>query len=171
VQEAHGDRVDAAVTKPAGRGRGLFLVERPQLGAGVIEPAADGADAVRRHDAVGLDPEVGITVAVRHRLTGDLEHELEPLGGDEAEFADVTLEQLVGRDRGAVADRRDRVRSGAGQVQDLGQPGHEPRGRVGRSRRRLGDRYRAGRLVNGDNVGERPAGVDPDAEPGRAHGR
>ena len=87
---------------------GAVLVERPHLGAGEVEPAADSPDEVAGHDPVGLHPEVGVAVAVRHGLPGDLEHRLVALGGDVAEPVDLALEQLVGRDRGAVADRVDR---------------------------------------------------------------
>ena len=73
------------------------------------EPAADGPDPVGGHDPVGLHPEVGVAVAVGHRLAGDLEQELVALGGDEPEVLDLALEQLVGRDGGAVADRAHRV--------------------------------------------------------------
>ena len=107
VQEADAERVDTAIAEPARDGRRAFLVKRPQLGAGVIEPTADGLDQVGGDDPVGLDPEVGVPVAVGDGLAGDLEDELKALGGDEAEPADLALEQLVGRDRGAVADRGD----------------------------------------------------------------
>ncbi len=39
-----------------------------------VEPAADRAHQVARHDPRRLDPEVGVAVAVGHRLPGDLEH-------------------------------------------------------------------------------------------------
>ena len=55
---------------------GAVLVEGPHLGAGEVEPAADALDQVARHDPVGLHPEVGVAVAVGHRLPGDLEHRL-----------------------------------------------------------------------------------------------
>jgi hypothetical protein len=47
-------------------------------------------------DARRLHPEVAVAVAVGHALAGDLEQVLEPLGGDEADAADVAREQLVG---------------------------------------------------------------------------
>ena len=121
-----------------------------------------------RHDPVGLDPEVGVAVAVGHRLAGDLEHRLVALGGDVAQRVDLALEQLVGGHRGAVADRADRVAVALRQpeqAEHLVDAGHEPVGRVARRRRRLGGDQLAGVLVEGDDVGEGATGVDADADP------
>ena len=87
VQEAHPDRGDVVVAEPAGGGHGIRLVERAQLVALEVHPAADGAHVVGGDDARRLDPEVGVAVAVGHGLAGDLEHELVALGGDEARGA------------------------------------------------------------------------------------
>ena len=54
VQEADAEGVDAAVAEPAGDLARAVLVERPHLGAGEVEPAADRADQVARHDPGGL---------------------------------------------------------------------------------------------------------------------
>ena len=102
VDQADADGGDALVLEPAGRRDGRLLVEGADLRTGEVEPTTHRAHAVRRDDAVGLDPEVGVPVAVGHRLAGDLEHELVALGGDEAERLDLALEQLVGRHRRAV---------------------------------------------------------------------
>ena len=107
VQEADADRVDALVAEPAGHLDRAGLVEGTDLVTAEVQPAADGAHPVGGDDAGRLDPEVGVAVAVGHALPGDLEDELVALGGDQPEVADLALEQLVGRHRGAVADRLD----------------------------------------------------------------
>jgi hypothetical protein len=84
VEEADADRGDPALAEPPGHRHRPGLVERAQLGAAVVEPAADRTDEVGRHDARRLHPEVAVAVAVGHALAGDLEQVLEPLGGDEA---------------------------------------------------------------------------------------
>src|SRR5690349_16787652 len=77
--------------------------------AGAVEPLVDLLHQVQWHDAVGLDPEVRVAVAVGHALAADLEDAAEPLRGDESEPAEVVLQQGVGGDRGAVHDLGGRV--------------------------------------------------------------
>ena len=165
VQEAHPDRGDVVRAEPAGGGHGIRLVERAQLVALEVHPAADGAHVVGGDDARRLDPEVGVAVAVGHGLAGDLEHELVALGRDEAEPLDLALEQLVGGDGGAVADGGDVVTGGAQHAEDLLDAGDEPVGGVGGRARRLGGDELAGVLVEGHDVGERAPGVDADPDP------
>src|SRR6516165_5883916 len=88
VQEADTDGVDAALGEEASGGQGLYVVEGLELDAGVVESAADGTHQVGRHDAVRLDPEIAVAIPVRHRLPGDLQHELVAVGGDETETCD-----------------------------------------------------------------------------------
>ena len=57
------------------------------------------------------------------------------------------------------------------QAQDLADAVEEALGGVGGGGRRLRGRGLAGLLVHGDDVGERPAGVDADADPALTHGR
>ena len=139
------------------------LVEGPDLVALEVEPAADGADQVGRDDARRLHPEVAVAVAVGHGLPGDLEHELVALGRDEAELLDLALEQLVGGDRRAVAHGGHVGAARPHQVEHLVDAVDEAVGRVGGGGRRLGGDQLTGRLVEGDDVGERAAGVDADA--------
>ena len=80
------------------------LIERPQLFAAKIEPAADLANVAQRDDAVRLDPEIGIAVALGHRLAGDLQDVPEAFGDDQAEAFDLALQQRIGGDRGAVGE-------------------------------------------------------------------
>ena len=172
VQETDPEGRDAPVAEPARGGHGIRLVERAQLVALEVHPAADGAHVVGGDDARRLDPEVGVAVAVGHRLPRDLEHELVALGGDEAEPFDLALEQLVRGDGRAVADGGDVVARGAQHAEDLLDAGDEPVGRVGRRARRLGGDELAGVLVEGHDVGEGAPGVDahPDASLPVRHG-
>ena len=170
VDQADADGGDALVLEPAGRRDGRLLVEGADLRAGEVEATTDGADPVGRDDAVGLDPEVGVAVAVGHRLAGDLEHELVALGGDEAERLDLALEQLVGRHGRAVRDGRDVAALGTDDAEDLLDAGDEAVGRVARRAGGLGGDQLTRVLVEGDHVGERAPGVDADPDPPRAHG-
>ena len=165
VQEADTDRVDAALGEEASRGNGLCLVERLELGAGVVESAANGAHQVGRDDAVRLDPEVAVPISVRHRLPGDLQHELVAVGGDETEARDPPFEQLVGGNSRAVADRRDDALIGLDHPEHLHDAKEESLSRIGRRRRCLGGNDLAGVFIDRDDVGKRPAGVDSDADP------
>ena len=126
VQEAHADRRDAALAEPAGGGHGVRLVEGADLVALEVHPAADGPHVVGGDDARRLDPEVGVAVAVGHRLAGDLEHELVALGRDEAEPLDLALEQLVRRDGRAVADGGDVVAGGPEHPRIFSMPAMKP---------------------------------------------
>ncbi len=174
VEEADADRADALVPEPAGRGARALLVEGPHLGAGEVEPALDPAHQVARHDPVRLHPEVGVAIAVRHALPGDLEHRLIAGGGDVAERVDLALEQLVGRDRRAVRHRGHVVvRRPVEQAEHLLDAGEEAvRGVAGGGRRLRRDRLTGG-AVEGHHVGEGAAGVDADPDPpvvGARHG-
>ena len=73
MDEANADRGDARVAKEARGGADAFLVEWPQFFAKEIETPADFAHVAQRHDALRLHPEIGIAVALGHRLTGDFE--------------------------------------------------------------------------------------------------
>src|SRR5690606_3564234 len=138
---------------------GLFFVEGADLAAVDGQAPAHRPYSVGRNDAVGLDPEVAVAVAVGHRLPGDLEHVLVALGGDEPEVLHLAFEELVGGHGGAVARRADRVTADAEQLEHLVHTGHEPLGRVRRCGRRLGGDQLAGVLVDGYNVGKGAAGV------------
>jgi hypothetical protein len=77
---------------------------------------------------------------------------------------DLALEEAVGRDRRAVADGGEVVAPGLHHVEDLRDPGDEAVGGVRRRARGLGRDDLAGVLVDGDDVGEGPAGVDADPD-------
>ena len=164
VQEADPDHVHVLLAEPARHLDRTGLVERADLVAAGVQPAAHGEHPVGRHDPVRLDPEVGVAVSVRHRLPADLEQEPVAVGGDEAEPADLPLQQLVGGHRGSVADRSEVLRPGADQGEHLVQPGDEAVGRVRRGGRRLAADQPTGDVVQRNHVGERAAGVDADPD-------
>ena len=164
VEEADADRRDALAAEPAGRGDGPLLVEGVHLPPLEVHPPSDGAHTVGRHDARGLDPEVGVPVSVGHGLPRDLEDELVALGRDEAELLDLALEELVRGDGGAVADRAEVGARGAEHVEDLLDPGDETVSGVARRAGGLRRRQVTGVLVEGHDVGEGAAGVDADPD-------
>jgi hypothetical protein len=91
VQQTDADGRHAVVAEPAGDQASAVGVKGPQLGTGVVQPAADGADPVGGDDARRLDPEVAVAVAVRHALAGDLQQVFEALSGDETQAGHVAL--------------------------------------------------------------------------------
>src|SRR5207342_3962743 len=50
-----------------------FLVEGTQFVAVKVQPATDLANKLQRYNALGLDPEIGIAIALWHRLPRDFE--------------------------------------------------------------------------------------------------
>ncbi len=174
VDEANADGADAPLAEEARREPGAPLVERRELRTAEVEPAADLAHELDRDDALGLHPEVRVAVALGHRLARDLEEVPEACGDDEAERVDLALQQRVGRDRRAVRQAGEVRRRAPGLAEDAGDALDEPDRGVRRRARDLRDRDPARRAVHRDDVGERAAGVDADAEAlggcGSAHG-
>ena len=167
VDQTNADRAHALAAEERGGGARARLVERAQFLALVIEPAADLAHEPQRHDAVRLHPEVGVAIALGHRLTGDLQDMPEALGDDQPERVDLALQERVGGDRGAMGEARDCLRSRLGVIQDLFDPAHQSDSRIGRRARHLGDPHGAGAGIDRNDIGERAAGVDADAQAGR----
>src|SRR5262249_33333080 len=99
-------------------------------------------------------------VQLRPRMAADLEAVLEAARGEQHDARPAVLEQRVGRDRGAVVQSR---RSPGRQA--LEAFAHRPR-RVVRRGAEL--QHRQPSPDQGDEVGERAAGVDPDDDPGQA---
>ena len=172
VDEADTDGRDALLPAPARHLRRRRFVELSQDLPPVAHPLGNLADPVEGHDPLRLHPEVGVAVALGHALPRDLEHVAEPLGRHETESLEPLLEERIRRDRRAVRDGRDRVGRSAGEPEDLPEPLDDAERRVIWSGRRLGREHLARRLVHGDDVGERAARVDPDAEasPSLSHG-
>src|SRR5262249_13062418 len=83
------------------------FVQRPDLLTAEVQPSADFADEMERHDALRFHPEVRIAVTFRHGLTRDLQEMAEACSDDEAESADWTLQQRVCGNGCAVGEAGD----------------------------------------------------------------
>src|SRR5215831_8781604 len=95
MHQANADGAQALAPKELGGGVRACLVERPQFLTLVIEASADLTHEAQRHDALRLHPEIGVAVALRHRLAGDFQDVAEALGDDQAEGVDLALQQRV----------------------------------------------------------------------------
>ena len=102
MDQANADGLDALLAEILRRCANARLVERPDFLAEEIHAAADFAHMAQRHDPFRFHPEIGIAVALRHRLACDLEDMAEAFGDDEAETGDFALQQRVGGNRGAM---------------------------------------------------------------------
>jgi hypothetical protein len=113
MQQADADRLDLMeLEEPSGVAHAR-LVERPQLFALEIQAAADLTGILQRHQPVRLHPEIGIAIALRHRLTRDFEDMAEALGDDQAERTNIALQEGVGGDGRAVGQPEHIGRAGA----------------------------------------------------------
>jgi hypothetical protein len=164
VQEHDPEGIHAPLAEPAGHPRRLLHVERAQHLAPEAQPLVDLHHPLEGDDPIGLHPGVRVAVAGRYALARDLQDVAEPAGDDQSEARELLLEQSVRRDRGPVrhADDRPIGRPQAGPGEHLSDPLRESeRGVVGRARG-LDAPDVTGRLVDRDDVGERPAGIDAD---------
>ena len=93
----------------------------------------------------------------------DEQHVLEAPIGDEDDARAVALDHGVGRDGGPDDQPVDPMRP-----LEPGQTGRERLARIARRGRHLGRRDRAGAVVDQDEIGERPAGVDAEDDAHRA---
>ena len=166
MDQTNADRVDAGLAEKARRGAHAVFVERAQLFAQEVQPAADLADVTQRHDAVGLHPEIRIAVALGHRLARDLENVPEPFGDDQPETRDLALQQRIGRDRRAVRQHGEIVDARAPFAENRVNAAHQSHRRIRRRRRHLGHPHRARLVVHADDIGKRAAGVDADPQAG-----
>jgi hypothetical protein len=158
-----------AAKKPRGSAHAL-LVERPQLLAAEVQTAADLAHKVQRHDAFRFHPEIGIAIAFGDRLAGDFDDVPETSRDDQAERADLSLQQGVGGDRRAVGEPCDVIGPVAGLRKDRPHPPHEPDRRISRRARDLGDSHGARAAIDRNDIGESSAGINANSEP-RLSGR
>ncbi len=162
VDQRNADGADAALAEEPRRGAHARFVQWTQLFALVVEPAADLAHEAQRHDPFRLHPEIRVAVALGHRLPRDLENVAEARGDDQPERGDLTLQQRVGGDGGAVGEAGDVRSGGAGLLQDRRYAAHKSHCGIRRRARDLGDPHRTRTGVDGNDVGEGPAGVDAD---------
>ena len=170
VDQADADRAHALPRKNCAAARTLASSSGRSSCAAEIEPAAHLAHEMQRHDALRLHPEIGIAVALRHRLAGDLQDMPEACGDDQPEPADLALQQRVGGDRGAVGEAGDVVGRAAGRLEDRLDAAHQPDRRIGGRARHLGDPHGARAAIDRNDIGEGAAGVDADPQtrlPGR----
>src|SRR5262245_31819857 len=97
MEEADADSLDAGLAEISGGRTNARLVQRAQLLTAEIQAPADLADVGQRHDALRLDPEIGVAVALWHRLPGNLEDVPEAGGDDQTEAGDLALQQRIRR--------------------------------------------------------------------------
>ena len=166
MQQAHADRAHAMPAKvPRGEANAL-LVEGPQLPALEVEPSTDLAHEFQRHDALGLDPEIGVAVTLRNRLPRNLQNVPETLGDDQAERLDFPLQQRVRCHRRAVGEPGQVVHRPPSLPEDPHDAPNQPDRGVFRRARNLGDLDVTRSAVHSDDVGKRAAGVNADTQAG-----
>ena len=137
-------------------------LERRELVALVVDPAADGQPQVARHERLGRREPV--VVGVLARAVAQRERVAEALGHEQTGPRPAVGEHGVRRDRRAVHDQ---VEPGDEPLQrevqprgELGEARHEAaRGIVGRAARLVDEPHA---VADEEEVGERPADVDAD---------
>ena len=167
VQEADPDRLDAGGAQCPRDSPGVRLIEGGEHLTPIGHPLRNLENPLQGHDAVGLDPEVGIAIAAGHALAGDLEHVAEAAGGHQGQPVESFLEHGVGRHRGPVRHGSDRA--ALGQRRRAQRAYQRPRGVVGRA----GDLELGGAagLLEQDQVGKGASGIDADPQtPRHLHG-
>jgi len=160
VEQAHRERRHAARGQRPDRPASIVLVQRRPHGAVGEDPLADLADEPTRDQRGGLlDLQVVDLIAL---LAPDDENVAEAAGRQEPDAARLALDDDVGAERRAVDRLRDvrpgnkslreqRVEAGQARLRGIG---------IGREPLAGGD-LTGGRLE--DEVGERPADVEPDS--------
>ena len=165
VQQADGDAAHALPGQRAGGLQQPLLVERLQLLSVVGHAALDLAHQVEGDEPGRLHPEEGIAVTVGHRLARDLDDVAEALGHDQPEAVELVLQDGVGRGGRAVQEARDGALPLARRLHRLANAVEQADAGVGWRARRLQRKAPPVRLVDGDHVGERAAGVDRNPQP------
>ena len=158
VEERHGDGADPALAELARSLADVVLLEGSEHRPLVIDALAHGQHIAARHERGG-----GVPVGVEQVGTvrpASAEHVPHPLGCHQSGVGAVALDDRVGRDRGAVLERRELLRGYGCLVECIEDALDELR----RRRRGLdGDDFMR-LLVVGDEVGEGSADVDGYAE-------
>ena len=135
--------------------------------------------AARVHALVDLEPQLardqrleraGHAVGLRPRAAAELEGVAEAARGDQPDLGDLALEHGVGRRRRAVDDE---VEIGGRHPGGGNAPQARPTAWFGRRRRHLGesDRRRRRAAPRNQEIGERPADIDPGDPSRRSGGR
>src|SRR5260370_5202092 len=107
MQQTNTDRANALRAEEFCGVADARLIERAQFVAAEIQPAADFADELQGNNTVRLDPKVGISVTLRHRLPGDLEDVPKTCSDDQPERIDLALQQPVGGNGSALGKTPD----------------------------------------------------------------
>src|SRR6266700_55586 len=164
MQETNADGANALVAKISRGVAHARLIERPQLVAAKVQPAADLADELQWHDPVRLHPEIGIAIALRHRLPRDFEDVPEACVDDQPQRIDLALQQRVGGNRGAVGEADDAVGGRSGSRQDLVDAAQQADRRIRGRARDLRHLRGARDDIDRNDIGESAAGIDANAK-------
>jgi hypothetical protein len=119
---------------------------------------------MERHQALRLHPEEGVAVSVRDRLARNLNHVAEAAGHEQPEAGELVLQHCIGGNSRSVQHHPDIFRRPAEHLQNLVNTVEESDARVGRRGGGLDRGDLAGRLFNGDHIGESATRVDGNAE-------
>ena len=158
-QQHHGDRLHVRVADGGRRCAHRLLVERLDLGALRVQPAAHLEAQLARHDRLWLR-----RPQVVHRcphLGADGQHVTEAAVGDQRRPRQPPLDDRVGGNGRAMCEVSDVARLRAAALQQLRQRVHEPALDPLRRRGHLGDLDPAVR-ADDHGVGEGAADVDAD---------
>ena len=163
-EEADGHGAEALVLHATRRLADRVLVQRLELLAGVVQPAADLHDVAARNERGGLA--VVDVVQARAVAARDVVDVARARGGQEQDLLAAALEKGVQSLRRAVHREADL----GGRWDDRVERREDALGEVARSRRGFPRGVRPGLLVVGDDVGEGPADVHGDAVAGQLGG-
>ncbi len=164
VEEADGQHVDAGVAQPvaaatsASRSSGVSTAPARVDPLGHLERVLDG------RDRVGLLVDHPAEQRPGRPRAGEVQQVAEALRDQQADAGAGAREDGVGGDGRPVQDGRDVGRRAAGDAADLVDAVQHALGLVGRRRRHLRQVHGAARLVVEQEVGERPADVDPEPQ-------
>jgi hypothetical protein len=162
MEQTNANRNDALVAKESRCVAHRLFIERPQFLSKKIQPATHFAYVAQWYDALRLHPEIRISVALRHSLSGDLENMAKALGDDQAKAGDLALQERVGRDGRAVRKAGKIVKRCV--TENRFDAVHQSDRRVRGRARNLCYAHRAGRGIHAHDVGKSTTGVDADAQ-------
>ena len=143
MHQADADGAQPLLPHRAGGFSNGAFVEGLQFRALEVQPSGDLANMMQRDEAVRFHPEIGVAIAIGHRLAGDLEDVAEPFGDNQPKAFNLALEKCVGRDGRAMADNPDIGRIAPGNVEHIMYALDQAHGRVGRGARHFCDVHNA----------------------------
>ncbi len=161
MQQADRERLHALVDEGRDHAPGLALVERSQHAALGQQPLGDFAAEMSRHErGRRVDEQVVHVVAA---LGADLERVAEACGRQQRRAGALSLDQRIGRERGAVDDGANGALGHPGVAQQRLHTLLDALRRILRRRQDLPDTHGARRLVDDDEIRERPSDVHTEA--------